>query len=77
MQQGLVTFVVIAAAFLVQFYIQRGVTSRYDYQCGNCGRAFELTPLAASLAPHRMGGRKFVRCPSCGSWSWVSPVPKE
>jgi len=77
MQHGLIAVVVIAAAFGVQFCIQRGLTSRFDYQCGKCGQTFQLTPLGASLAPHRMGGGKFVRCPFCGARSWAPPVPKD
>jgi DNA-directed RNA polymerase subunit RPC12/RpoP len=77
MSTALIPVIVIAAAFLVQFLVQQGITSRFDYQCGNCGRTFSLTPLAASVAPHRFGGSKLVTCPHCGVRSWVSPVPKQ
>jgi DNA-directed RNA polymerase subunit RPC12/RpoP len=74
---AIIPVVVIGAGFLVQFVVQQGITSRYDYQCGNCGQTFSLTPFAAAVAPHRFGGRKLVRCPHCGVRSWVSPVPKQ
>ena len=69
----LVVVVVLAG----QFVFQRSLMSRYDYLCGDCGQTFSLTPLTASLAPHRFGGRKWVRCPHCGVRSWVSMVPKQ
>jgi DNA-directed RNA polymerase subunit RPC12/RpoP len=69
--------ILVAVAFTAQFMFQRVMTSRYDYLCGNCGQTFSLTPLTASIAPHRFGGSKFVKCPHCGARSWVSPVPKQ
>jgi DNA-directed RNA polymerase subunit RPC12/RpoP len=77
MSTAVIPVIVIVAGFLAQLAFQQSMTSRYDYQCGNCGRTFSLTPLAASIAPHRFGGSKFVRCPHCGVRSWVSPVPKQ
>jgi DNA-directed RNA polymerase subunit RPC12/RpoP len=76
MDPATIPVAVIGAGFIVQFLVQQGITSRYDYQCDNCGRTFSLTPLAASVAPHRFGGSKIARCPHCGVRSWVSPVPK-
>ncbi len=73
-----ITAVIIAVIALVaQLIFQRHLTSKYDYQCDNCGQRFNLTPLTASVAPHRFGGSKYVRCPHCGVRSWVSPVPKQ
>lgn len=77
MNTAVIPVIVIVAAFLAQFIAQQAITSRYDYQCDNCGRTFSLTPWAASVAPHRFGGSKLVRCPHCGVRSWVSPVPKQ
>jgi DNA-directed RNA polymerase subunit RPC12/RpoP len=77
MDRAIILVVVIGGSFLVQLIVQQGITSRYDYQCGTCGRTFSLTPLAASVAPHRFGGSKLARCPHCGVRSWVSPVPKQ
>lgn len=77
MSTSIIPVIVVVAAFIVQFSVQQNITSRFDYQCGNCGHTFSLTPFAASVAPHRFGGSKFVRCPSCGVRSWVSPVPKQ
>lgn len=64
--------VVIPLAFGAQFLFAR----RYDWQCESCGHTFTLSPIVAALAPHRMGGRKLVRCPSCGARTWATPVPK-
>jgi DNA-directed RNA polymerase subunit RPC12/RpoP len=77
MAHAVIPLIVIVVAFAAQLTFQRGLTSRYDYQCANCGQRFSLTPLAASVAPHRLGGSKFVKCPGCGVRSWVSPVPKQ
>lgn len=77
MDHALTPVIVVCVAFAAQFVFQQRLTSRYDYQCDKCGRTFSLAPLAASVAPHRFGGSKFVRCPRCGVRSWVSPVPKQ
>jgi DNA-directed RNA polymerase subunit RPC12/RpoP len=76
MPTGLIPVVIIAAGFVVQFLIQRSVLTRYDYQCGRCGATFSPTALSLALAPHRPVGRKYMRCPRCSRWSWVTPVPK-
>lgn len=76
MDSVLIVLILVAAGFFAQFLVQRGMTSRYDYQCDKCGTTFSLTPGRASIAPHRPGGSKFVRCPNCSARSWVSPVPK-
>lgn len=77
MNTAIVPVVVIGIALVAQLVVQQGITSRYDYRCGNCGQRFSLTPLAASIVPHRFGGSKFVKCPHCGVRSWVTPVPKQ
>jgi hypothetical protein len=66
MDHALIPIVIIPLGFVVQLVVQRGITSRYDYQC----------PIVASITPHRFGGGKFAKCPHCGVRSWVSPVPK-
>lgn len=76
MSPAITPAIVIAVAFAAQLIFQQFLTSRYDYQCGNCGHTFSLTPLAASIVPHRFGS-KFVKCPSCGVRSWAAPVPKQ
>lgn len=76
MPPGVIPVVIIAVGFAVQFLVQRNMLTRYDYQCGNCGATFSPTALSLSLAPHRFGGSKYMRCPRCGRWSWVAPVPK-
>lgn len=77
MGTAIIPVVVIGVGFVAQFIFQQGITSRYDYQCDNCGQTFSLTPLTASVTPHRFGGSKFAKCPYCGVRSWVSPVPKQ
>ena len=76
MPTGVIPVVVIAAAFVVQYFVQRNVLMRYDYQCGRCGATFSPTAVSLALAPHRIGGSKYMRCPQCGRRSWVAPVPK-
>jgi DNA-directed RNA polymerase subunit RPC12/RpoP len=56
--------------------VQTAFTRRFNWQCGNCGHVFSLSPVSAALMPHSFGGRKLARCPNCGVRSWVSPVPK-
>jgi DNA-directed RNA polymerase subunit RPC12/RpoP len=77
MDTAIIPVVVIGVGFVAQFIFQQGITSRYDYQCDNCGQKFSLTPFAASVTPHRFGGGKFASCPYCGVRSWVLPVPKQ
>ena len=76
MPKALIPVVVIAAVLVVQFFVQRYMLTRYDYQCGRCGATFSPTALSLVLAPHRLGGSKYMRCPQCGRYSWVAPVPK-
>jgi DNA-directed RNA polymerase subunit RPC12/RpoP len=65
--------VAVVAGFTINLIV---LTSRYDYQCGRCRATFSLTPGAAAIAPHRFGGVKHVKCPTCGDRSWITPVPK-
>jgi DNA-directed RNA polymerase subunit RPC12/RpoP len=67
---------VVVLGFAANLLFQRNLTSRYDYQCERCGSTFSLAPAAAAIAPHKMGGSKYLKCPSCGVRSWVTPVPK-
>lgn len=67
-----IAVVVIPLAFGTQLVLSR----RYDWRCDNCGQTVTLTPVMAALSPHRFGGQKYARCPSCGVRSWLSPVPK-
>lgn len=72
MDKAVIPIVIFAVAFSAQFFL----ASRRDWQCGNCGHIFSLSPIAATLMPHSFGGRKLVRCPNCGALGWASPVPK-
>jgi hypothetical protein len=73
----LIPIVVIPVGLGVQFFF----ASRCDWQCGNCGHTFSISPLVATFLPHSFGnsfgGRKFAKCPNCGVRSWVSSVPKQ
>ena len=73
MSTALIPIVII----LLGLAAQMAFSSRFDWQCGNCGHTFSLSPLTAAVMPHRFGGQKLVKCPNCGVRSWVSPVPKQ
>lgn len=60
---------------LLNYFVSLGLTSRYDYECPNCGKRSQLSPGAMTFAPHSMG-RKRMRCPQCGQVGWLSPVAK-
>jgi DNA-directed RNA polymerase subunit RPC12/RpoP len=64
--------IVIPLAFAAQFVY----SSRFDWRCENCGHTVTVSPVAAALSPHRVGGKKYARCPDCGARSWLTPVPK-
>lgn len=73
----LIPIVVIALGLGVQFFF----ASRYDWQCGNCGQTFSLSPLKATFLPHRFGnsfgGSKLAKFPHCGTRSWATAVPQQ
>lgn len=73
MDSAFIPIIIIPLAVGTQFFL----ASRCDWQCGNCGHTFSLSPLQAALMPHRPVGRKLARCPSCGTLSWVSPVRRQ
>jgi len=68
--------VIVIVVFLVMAWGQRSLSKGFDYQCGSCGHTFSPSPAAAAIAPHRLGGFKLLRCPSCGAITWASAVPK-
>jgi len=68
--------IIVVVVFLVMAFAQRSLSKGFDYQCGSCGYRFSPSPVAAALAPHRFGGLKLLRCPSCGALTWASAVPK-
>jgi DNA-directed RNA polymerase subunit RPC12/RpoP len=76
MSRPLVAVVVVFGALLVSYVANRRTTSEFDYRCSNCGNVFRLSPLLATVSPHRVGGRKYVRCTLCGARTWVTRVPK-
>ncbi len=76
LSKALIPLLVIAAGFLANYFVQRNRSAAFDYRCDSCGETFSLSPLAGAIAPHRLVGRKWIRCPRCGSFSWVTPVPK-
>lgn len=73
---GFIPLIVIAVGFIGNYLFQRNRSSQYDYSCDKCAETFNLPPLAGAIAPHRIGGRKWVRCPHCGAFSWATPVLK-
>jgi ferredoxin len=46
----------------------------YDYRCNSCGTCFSISPAAAMVLPHRLGGVKLTRCPQCQALRWATPV---
>jgi len=72
-----VPILVVVAVLLLSHAVNRTLTSRFDYRCGACDELFSLSPWVATIAPHRFGGYKYARCPRCGSFAWMAPVPKE
>lgn len=77
MTRALLPLFLILAAFLVNYQLQRRRSAVFDFRCECCGTTFPLSALAGAVAPHRPGGRKWIRCPQCGRFSWASPVPRE
>ncbi|HEX2857708.1 MAG TPA: hypothetical protein VHO26_09575 [Propionibacteriaceae bacterium] len=73
---GLAPILMVGAGLVVAYVVQSQVAARMDFRCGACGRRFSLSPLQATLAPHRMGS-KWCRCPHCGARTWAEPVPKD
>lgn len=67
-----VVLVVFAALVLFQQKLSKGL----DYECSRCGHRFSPSAVVAALAPHRFGGLKLLRCPSCGAVTWASAVSK-
>jgi DNA-directed RNA polymerase subunit RPC12/RpoP len=75
-KSAVVPLLVIAVGFLVNYALQRNRSTLYNYRCENCGQIFSLSPLTGAVSPHRIGGRKWIRCPGCRSFSWATPIPK-
>ena len=76
MSRAFLPVVIILIALLGSYAVQRRTTNAFDYRCMNCGNVFSLSPFVAVVSPHRLRGRKFARCPLCGTRSWVTRVPK-
>lgn len=58
MPKGLIAVIVIAAVFVVQFFVQRYMRTRYDYECGRCRAAFSPTALFAGSGPSPARGQQ-------------------
>jgi hypothetical protein len=68
--------IVIPIVLVVVVLGQTMLIRNFDYQCGSYGTRFTPSPLMAALAPHRFGGLKLLKCPSCRKVSWCSAVRK-
>jgi len=69
-------FIVIPIVLVLSFVFQIVLNKSFDYQCGNCGEKFSVSPFIGALTPHSMG-RKLIKCPSCGTWTWALRVRKD
>lgn len=78
MQTGapLAPLLVVLVVLVLSHFWNRGLVARYDYRCDQCDSTFSLSPWVATIAPHRFGGLKYVKCPRCGQYSWAEPVEK-
>jgi hypothetical protein len=76
MSRALVLVAVLLLGFFVSYLVHRRTMNAFDYRCMNCGNIFSISPLLATVTPHRLGGRKLARCSLCGLRSWVTPIPK-
>ncbi|SPF53467.1 conserved hypothetical protein [Candidatus Desulfosporosinus infrequens] len=65
--------IVLLLAF--SFIVQNWIARYFEYQCRKCEGKFSLPTWKAILSVHIMG-RKYVKCPNCGKWGWVSSMPK-
>ncbi|EGW41991.1 hypothetical protein DOT_0051 [Desulfosporosinus sp. OT] len=71
----MIRYVLAILLLVVSFVIQNWLTRYFEYQCGKCQGKFDLPILKAILSIPIMG-RKYVKCPKCGKWGWVSLIPK-
>lgn len=71
----LLPIVIVVVVLGAQYFRQRTMAPRVQYRCQSCGQTFSLSPLIATLAPHRMGS-KFVKCPHCGARTWAAREPR-
>jgi hypothetical protein len=76
---GLVAILVGVAALVaivMSFFVRRHAESSLPAGDWQCGATFPLSALAGAFAPHRLGGRKWIRCPQCGRFFWAAPLPR-
>lgn len=76
MSGSLAPLIIVPVLLIFGVIVQSQVSKNYDYQCASCGARFSPSAVAAAVAPHRFGGMKLLRCPSCGKIGWASAVPK-
>ena len=76
MSSSLAPLIVIPVVLFLGALWQTQLSKNFDYQCANCGERFSPPALAAAAAPHRFGGLKLLRCPSCGRTTWTAAAPK-
>jgi DNA-directed RNA polymerase subunit RPC12/RpoP len=66
---------IVVLALIAALAMQNWRQRHYDYQCESCGQKFNLPAWKDVLAVHMLA-KKYVKCPKCGRWGWVRPVPK-
>lgn len=76
MPKSISAIIVIPILLVFTALAQVLMNKNFDYQCGNCGAKFSISPIMGAFAPHSMG-RKLVKCPKCGVTAWASRVPKD
>jgi DNA-directed RNA polymerase subunit RPC12/RpoP len=67
--------VIVILLVIIALVMQNWLIRFYDYQCENCGTRFNLPAWQAVFSVHMLG-KKYVKCPKCRKWSWVSPISK-
>jgi predicted RNA-binding Zn-ribbon protein involved in translation (DUF1610 family) len=76
MHSSLVPVIVIVVVLALYVVAQAVLNRNSEFQCGQCGETFAISPFVAALTPHRFS-QKLATCPHCGARTWVSRVPKD
>lgn len=68
--------VIIVLALALSVIAQAALNRNSEFQCGQCGEKFTVSPFVAALTPHKFS-QKLATCPHCGTRTWASRVPKD